>query len=86
MMAAGIVSAYAGITFADTFYDAEKAAGAALKFVEDFDPEYMLLGAGGAFGKAYDLVGYNTYKWPGGSLPADVPFQYVEGEYMPAED
>ena len=85
MMAAGILSRFAGISFADTFYDSEKTAAATLKFVEDFRPEYMLM-SGVASGKAYDFLGYSAYKWPGSSLPDDVPFQYVEGEYMPAED
>ena len=86
MMAAGIVTRYAGISFADTFYDSEKSAAAALQFVEEFRPEYLLMASGPAAGKAYDLLGYNAYKWPGSSLPDDMPFQYVEGEYMPAED
>jgi len=86
MMAAGIVTRYAGISFADTFYDSEKAAAAALQFVEEFRPEYLLMASGPAAGKAYDLLGYEAYKWPGSSLPDDMPFQYVEGEYMPAED
>jgi uroporphyrinogen-III decarboxylase len=86
MMAAGIMTRYAGISFADSYYDSDKAIGSSLKFVEDFRPEYMLMGGGAASGKAYDLLGYHAYKWPGGDLPADVPFQYVEDEYMPAED
>ena len=86
MMAAGIVTRYAGISFADTFYDSEKSIAATLRFVEDFRPEYMLMMGGAASGKAYDLLGYSAYKWPGGNLPDDVPFQYVEDEYMPAED
>jgi uroporphyrinogen-III decarboxylase len=86
MMAAGIVTRYAGISFADTFYDSEKSAAAALKFVEEFGPEYVLMMGGAASGRAYDLLGYHAYKWPGSSLPDDMPFQYVEGEYMPAED
>jgi uroporphyrinogen-III decarboxylase len=85
MMAAGIVAKYGGISFADTFYDAEKTAQATLKYVEEFRPEYMMHG-GAAAGRAYDLMGYNIYKWPGGDLPADSSFQYVEGEYMPAQD
>jgi hypothetical protein len=44
------------------------------------------MASGPAAGKAYDLLGYSAYKWPGSSLPDDMPFQYVEGEYMPAED
>jgi uroporphyrinogen-III decarboxylase len=86
MMAAGIVTRYAGISFADTFYDSEKTGAAALKFVEEFRPEYLLMASGPAAGRAYDLLGYSAYKWPGSSLPDDMPFQYVEGEYMPAED
>ena len=85
VMAAGIISRFAGISFADSFYDAGKVAAATLKFVEDFRPEYLLM-SGVAAGGAYDLLGYKAYKWPGSSLPDDVPFQYVEGEYMPAED
>ena len=85
MLSAGIVAQQAGISFADTYYDTEKVVAATLKFVEEFLPEYTLFN-GSATGKAYDLLGYNAYKWPGGSLPDDVPFQYVEDEYMPAED
>jgi uroporphyrinogen-III decarboxylase len=85
MMAAGFIARYGGITHGDMYYDAEKTAGATLKFIEDFRPDYMLMG-GGAAGRAYDLIGYNTYKWPGGALPDDTPLQYVEGEYMPPED
>jgi uroporphyrinogen-III decarboxylase len=86
MMAAGIVARYAGISFADTYYDSDKSIGATLRFVEDFRPEYMLMMGGAASGRAYDLLGYKAYKWPGGTLPADMPFQYVEDEYMPATD
>ncbi|MDE3114242.1 MAG: hypothetical protein KGL26_01455 [Pseudomonadota bacterium] len=85
MLSAGIVARFGGISFADTYYDAEKTAAATLKFMDDFQPEYTLFNSS-ATGKAYDLLGYNAYKWPGSSLPDNVPFQYVEDEYMPAED
>jgi hypothetical protein len=48
MMAAGIMTRYAGISFADSYYDSDKAIGSTLKFVEDFRPEYMLMGSGAA--------------------------------------
>ncbi len=85
LMSSGIVSRFAGISFADTYYDQEKTAAATLKFMEDFRPEYTLFSSA-AIGKAYDLLGYHAYKWPGSSLPDNVPFQYVEDEYMPAAD
>ncbi|MFO1400309.1 MAG: uroporphyrinogen decarboxylase family protein [Steroidobacteraceae bacterium] len=86
MTAAGFVTRHAGISFGDTFYNAERSGMAAMKFCEDFRPEYSLFNGGAATGPAFDLLGYKAYKWPGGTLPDDVPFQYVEAEFMPPED
>ena len=33
-------------------------------------------------GQPLELLGMTQLKWPGGGLPPDRPFQYVEGEYM----
>ena len=85
MMVGGYYANFAGITQGDTYYDAHKTAQAVLKFMEEFQPDY----GAGAFptaGRAYDILGYNIYKWPGGALPETTSFQYVEGEYMAAED
>jgi uroporphyrinogen-III decarboxylase len=86
MMAAGFVAEYGGISLADTFYDVEKTAQATRKYMEDFQPEYLFTGGGMPMGKVLDLLGYSLYKWPGGELPDNRPFQYVEGEYMPEEE
>ncbi len=32
--------------------------------------------------KPLELLGIKQFKWPGGGLPDDRPFQFVEGEYM----
>ena len=85
MMVGGYYANFAGITQGDTYYDAKKTAQAVIKFMEEFQPEYGA-GAFPAAGRAYDLLGYNIYKWPGGALPETTSFQYVEGEYMSAED
>jgi uroporphyrinogen-III decarboxylase len=86
MMAAGFVADYGGISLADTFYDVEKTTQAMRKYMQDFQPEYVFTGGGMPLGKVLDLLGYSLYKWPGGDLPDDTPFQYIEGEYMPEED
>jgi uroporphyrinogen-III decarboxylase len=86
LMPGGVVAAHGGITLADTFYDAEKTAQATLTFMQEFQPEFLLGGGMMPMGKVFDLLGYNLYQWPGGDLPVDTPFQFVEGEYMPAED
>lgn len=85
LMAAGMVAKNAGVTPADGFYNHAKASAATRAFMEEFDPEYLLMGSA-ATGPAFDVLGYKAYKWPGSSLPDHVPFQYVEGEYMPAAD
>ncbi|MBI5601942.1 MAG: hypothetical protein HY879_01160 [Deltaproteobacteria bacterium] len=33
-----------------------------------------------------EILGMKQIKWPGGGLPDDQPFQWVEGEYMVAEE
>lgn len=86
LMPGTVIAAQGGITLADTFYDAEKTARASRKFMQDFQPELLLGGGMLPMGKVFDLLGYRLYRWPGGGLPADTPFQFVEGEYMPAED
>jgi Uroporphyrinogen decarboxylase (URO-D) len=86
IMPGGFVARYAGITLADTFYDADKTARATMKFMQDFQPELSLGGGMLPMGKVFELLGYRLYKWPGGNLPANTPFQFVEGEYMPPED
>lgn len=85
LMAAGMIGKMAGITPADNFYNHAKSAAATRAFIEEFDPEYLMMGAA-ATGPAYDALGYKAYKWPGSSLPDHMQLQYVEGEYMPASD
>ena len=85
-MASGYMMIYGGGTLADTFYNVDKARRAMMKFLEDFQPEYQILGLSAAFGTVLDLLGYRIYRWPGGDLPDNVPFQYVEGEYMTADE
>jgi uroporphyrinogen-III decarboxylase len=85
--AAGIVIRFGGISFGDAYYDIEKSIAASRRFVAEFQPEYtMMLGGGPLFGRVFDQLGYQAYKWPGGALPPQMSFQYVEDEYMPATD
>lgn len=81
----GYVAEYAGVTHGEMFYDYDKAVAALVKFHEDFDLEYAALG-NFLPGKAYDLLGYQIYRWPGGELDENVPFQCVEDEYMTVEE
>lgn len=81
----GYVAQYAGVSHRDFFYDFKKVGKAMALFYEDFDLEYQVNGNSWP-GKALDRVGYKLYKWPGGKLPADRPFQCDEREYMTVDE
>jgi hypothetical protein len=76
---------YAGVTVGDMFYDPEKIVSTNLKFIRDFDVDFQSAGSN-LPGKAFDILDYKTYRWPGNHLPKTAGFQYVEGEYMDPED
>jgi hypothetical protein len=69
-----------------TMYDRwEEAAKAVIKFQTDFQPDsstanFMMSGA------SMELLGQTNLKWAGYGLPDDVQYQYVEQEYMKAEE
>lgn len=77
---------YAGFTPQDVMYDYDKAGAALKKYVLDFAPDAYL----GMFlwppGRFFDILDYKLYKWPGRGVPAESGYQYVEAEYMKAEE
>ena len=76
----------AGITLKEAMYDPEKMKWAWLKFVDEFDSDTF---DGTLFFQAAvnDLMESKTQKWPGHGLPDDAhSYQYVEGEYMKADE
>jgi uroporphyrinogen-III decarboxylase len=76
----------AGIPQKATMYDRwEGASRAAIKFHKDFEPDsaaplFLMSGA------SMELLGQTNMKWAGCGLPDDVQYQYVEQEYMKAEE
>ena len=79
------VARYAGITYQDLIYDPIKCAAAYRKTVADFAPD--------AFhcipfdsGPAMEAIDSLTVKWPGHGLGPNQSHQYVEGEFMLADD
>jgi len=76
----------AGIPQKATMYDRwEEASRAVIKFHEDFQPDstaatFMMSGA------SMEVLGQTNMKWAGYGLPDDVQYQYVEQEYMKADE
>ena len=76
---------YAGLTFKDAMYDYEKAAAGVKKAMQEFQWD-MTPSVGLRPGPVMELLGLKQYKWPGYDLPDDYMFQFVEGEYVRAEE
>jgi uroporphyrinogen-III decarboxylase len=77
----------AGYNLGTVMYDYGKAKDAWLKFLNDFEADSFLPPSLVLPAKLLDIIDFKLMKWPGHGLPDDAPvYQYVEGEYMPAEE
>jgi hypothetical protein len=70
------------------FYEPQKAIDASMKFNEKYSEELELFSLPMAMsGEALDILDYKLYVWPGHGLSDDAPgWQFVEGEYMTADE
>jgi hypothetical protein len=86
-MGTGVFAArYAGLTASVMFYDHEAYRKACLKTILDFEPDFSWAMEAFSSGPVLELLDVRQQRWPGGTLPADIPLQYVEGEYMKAHE
>jgi hypothetical protein len=68
------------------YYDQVAYWEACIKTVVDFDPDTGGMAAVGTSGLINEVLDTRTQRWPGGNLPPDVPYQFVEGEHMKEEE
>ena len=79
---------YAGITCEEAYYDYDKWKTAVEKTVIDFQPDmyasprFTVLSPG----PLLEMVDFKQIKWPGHGVSPNHSFQFVEGEYMKAEE
>jgi uroporphyrinogen-III decarboxylase len=88
ILPAGFIAAqYAGITVQTVMYDYDELKRAWLKFLQDFDSD-AFTGPGLVIpGKVFEILDYKLYKWPGHGLSSSASsYQFVEGEYMKADE
>ena len=79
---------YTGMTFRDAMYDSDKIFAAYKKTFLDFEPDFYF-NPGHALhtpGAALDAVRCKQVILPGQGIPANHSFQFVEAEYMKAEE
>ena len=78
---------YYGCSFKDMMYNPDTLQDVYLRVTREFEPDLAQSPFGVMLpGPLLDLLDYKQMQWPGGMLSADVPFQFVEGEYMRAEE
>ena len=76
---------YSGNTNQETIYDPDKWLQAELTFCRAF-PEVDVLRDNRIWGPLFDAVGLRMYKLPGRDLSPRDQFQFVEAEYMKADE
>jgi hypothetical protein len=78
---------HAGTNLKTVMYDYDELKRAWLKFLHDFEMDSFLPPSLVFPAKVLEIVDYKVQKWPGHGLPDDAPsHQFIEGEYMPAEE
>ena len=82
------VGHYSGMTCRQTMYDYAGLKAAMIKAVRDLEPDSYYPGQNMmAFGPTMDILDYRQLEWPGSrGLKDDVPFQYLDREYMTAKE
>ena len=76
---------YTGITCADAFYNPGKWKEASKKTVIDFEPD-TCLATGPDSGGALEALDFKQMVWPGHGTSINHTHQFVEGEYMKADE
>ncbi|CEP66116.1 Uroporphyrinogen decarboxylase (URO-D) [Moorella glycerini] len=76
---------YANVTFQEAYYDVDKSTEIIARVLTDVDCDTMFGSITPGPG-IFNSFGCKLYRFPGIHLGEDCAFQYVEEEYMPAEE
>jgi uroporphyrinogen-III decarboxylase len=76
----------AGLTDAESLYDYERTAEAYKSTTKRFNFDMTAFPMSRFPGRAMELLGLKTFRWPGYNLDDNLPYQFVEKEYMTADE
>ena len=78
---------HAGISYKELMYDYDKNKQICFDVVKEFEPDgvYTLV-LSSALGPLLDKLDYKQLQWPGHGVRDDQPFQYLDREYMSADE
>ena len=78
---------YGAISCKQLMYDYEKTRELSERVVVEFDPDaYSPMLFASAAGPSLDAIGYKQLQWPGHGVGDNQPYQYLDSEYMKAEE
>jgi hypothetical protein len=77
---------YAGINMYDAMYDYEALTGAWEKFCNDLTPDAYNAPTTVVPGRILEILDFKLGQWPGHGVAEDSEYQYVEKEYMKADE
>ncbi len=78
---------YGDITCKQLMYDYDKTKELAERAVLEFDPDvYSPMVLGTASGPSLEAIGFKQLQWPGNGVGDNQPFQYLDREYMTADE
>ena len=78
---------YSGMGLQEVMYDPEKMWKAHWRTMVEFEPDMDRNPFGLLYlGPLLEALDFKQLKWPGHGVPADVSYQFVEGEYMKADE
>ena len=78
---------YGGISYKELMYDYEKAKTVCFDVVREFEPDGVFpLILGTTLGNALEKLEFKQLQWPGHGVGDMQPFQYLDREYMKAEE
>ncbi len=70
----------------EAFYQADKWVGAMKQMILELEPDLYLVAASVYPGSALDTLDCKQIRWPGHGVSGFSAFQFVEGEYMKADE
>ncbi|MEE9609993.1 MAG: uroporphyrinogen decarboxylase family protein [Desulfatiglandales bacterium] len=77
---------YAGFTMYEAMYDYDILTQAWEKYCRDFTPDAYNAPTNIVPGRALEILDFMLYQWPGHGVSKQHEYQYVEKEYMKAEE
>lgn len=77
---------YVGLPYSSLYYDAMAWKTAYLQMLVDFEPDTPGSSSSGGSGPTLEALDTKNVLWPGGTLPADVSNQAVDGEYLKEDE